>query len=83
MKELSAFKRINLLKCCDIGSQMTHFGLSRVNPLRHGNFFSNEPRLTIRFRLFYRLSNQMKTVRDWVSRCVTVVEKYTLDCSAC
>jgi hypothetical protein len=31
MKELSAFKRIRLLKCCDIGSRMTHFGLSKVN----------------------------------------------------
>jgi hypothetical protein len=31
MKELSAFKRINLLKCCDIGMRMTHFGLPRVN----------------------------------------------------
>jgi hypothetical protein len=30
MKELSAFKRINLLKCCDIGSRMTHFGFPRV-----------------------------------------------------
>jgi hypothetical protein len=30
MKELSAFKRINLLKCCDIGSRTTHFGLPRV-----------------------------------------------------
>jgi hypothetical protein len=30
MKELSAFKRTNLLKCCDIGSRMTHFGLARV-----------------------------------------------------
>jgi hypothetical protein len=30
MKELSVFKRINLLKCCDIGSRMTHFGLPRV-----------------------------------------------------
>jgi hypothetical protein len=24
-------KCINLLKCCDIGSQMTHFGLPSVN----------------------------------------------------
>jgi hypothetical protein len=31
MKELSAFKRISLLKCCDIGSRMTHFGLPSVN----------------------------------------------------
>jgi hypothetical protein len=31
VKELSAFKRINLSKCCDIGSRMTHFGLPRVN----------------------------------------------------
>jgi hypothetical protein len=30
MKELSAFERINLLKCCDIGSRMTHFGLPWV-----------------------------------------------------
>jgi hypothetical protein len=30
MKELSAFKRINLSKCYDIGSRMTHFGLPRV-----------------------------------------------------
>jgi hypothetical protein len=33
MKELSSFKRINLLKCCDIGSRMTHFGLPRVNTM--------------------------------------------------
>jgi hypothetical protein len=30
MNELSAFKRINLLKYCNIGSRMTHFGLPRV-----------------------------------------------------
>jgi hypothetical protein len=30
MKELSAFKRIHLLKCCGIGSWITHFGLPRV-----------------------------------------------------
>jgi hypothetical protein len=33
MKELSAFKHINLLKCCDIGSRMTNFGLPSVNSL--------------------------------------------------
>jgi hypothetical protein len=38
MKELSVFKRINLLKCCDIGSRMTHFGLPMVKwkPVRNG-----------------------------------------------
>jgi hypothetical protein len=30
VKELSAFKRINLLKCCDSRSRMAHFGLPRV-----------------------------------------------------
>jgi hypothetical protein len=33
MKELSTFKDINLLKCCDIGLRTTHFGLPRVNRL--------------------------------------------------
>jgi hypothetical protein len=33
MKELSTFKRINFLKCCDTGSRMTHFGLPRVKSL--------------------------------------------------
>jgi hypothetical protein len=31
MKELSTFKGINLLKCCDVGSRMTQFGLPRDN----------------------------------------------------
>jgi hypothetical protein len=38
MKEIPAFKRINLLKCCDIGSRMTHFGLIRVI-LRKGGIY--------------------------------------------
>jgi hypothetical protein len=38
MKELSAFKHINLLKCCDIGLRMTHFGLPRVKVLKYLEF---------------------------------------------
>jgi hypothetical protein len=35
MQELSAFKHINLLKCCDTGSQTTQFGLPRVKAWVH------------------------------------------------
>jgi hypothetical protein len=50
VKELSTFKCINLLKCCDIGSRMTHFGLPRVNyyqcvSLLFPTLYSNAQRL--------------------------------------
>jgi hypothetical protein len=70
MKELSAFKRMNLLKCCDIGSQMTHFGLPRVNKKRA--LFTSKINLELRKKLVkcYIWSMALYGSATWTLRAV-------------
>jgi hypothetical protein len=64
MKELSAFERINLLKRCDIGSRMTHFGLPRVNYSNMRVWGSHD-----RFHPFLQATKALRESRGIASLC--------------
>jgi hypothetical protein len=83
MKELSAFKLIHLLKCCDIGLQITNFGLPRVNKSlaliliedkNIGTTFYILRKRTVRNLPFLLVSSPLKFIKH---RCYFFVIQYT------